>query len=153
MYNICCDSELSTHDLTQRSTDTLKDDKFAGIFQLTTSRRGRRMQCSRMRLRLSFNSRPHAEVDIYIVGRLMLFSSFNSRPHAEVDVWCRISYWSQYPFNSRPHAEVDLQTGVDTLRQRFFQLTTSRRGRHQYFTYFMQNFDPISYIFHKNHFK
>lgn len=34
-----------------------------------------------------------------------------------------------------------------------FQLTTSRRGRHQYFTYFMQNFDLISYIFHKNHFK
>lgn len=38
-------------------------------------------------------------------------------------------------------------------RQGVFQLTTSRRGRHQYFTYFMQNFDPISYIFHKNHFK
>lgn len=43
--------------------------------------------------------------------------------------------------------------GCHKNRHKAFQLTTSRRGRHQYFTYFMQNFDPISYIFHKNHFK
>ena len=78
---------LSTHDLTQRSTcDSgricLGRDNFQlttsrrgrlsrtntanmkVIFQLTTSRRGRRLHSAHFTIEVTFNSRPHAEVDV-----------------------------------------------------------------------------------------
>ena len=56
------------------------------LFQLTTSRRGRRRNTCQMRLNNStFNSRPHAEVDNNESYRKIYILPFNSRPHAEVD--------------------------------------------------------------------
>ena len=55
---------LSIHDLTRRSTlPTINDD-------LTV---------------MSFNSRPHEEVDAKIASPSLTIKSFNSRPHEEVD--------------------------------------------------------------------
>ena len=124
--------ELSTHDLTQRSTTRLRKtvrEKDLSTHDLT-QRSTVSMDCSEK-----------------------LLSTFNSRPHAEVDADHELCIQEAGSFNSRPHAEVDLPQQSFPLLPAVFQLTTSRRGRHQYFTYFMQNFDPISYIFHKNHFK
>ena len=100
---------LSTHDLTQRSTILSFGNDQLKFFQLTTSRRGRP--------RYRSLSLP-----------LKTFQLTTSRRGRQFP--CRKIHLCLY-----------------------FQLTTSRRGRPQYFTYFMQNFDPISYIFHKNHFK
>ena len=120
---------LSTHDLTQRSTDFSPQSFFIVIFQLTTSRRGRhRMKSRRLRMR-SFNSRPHAEVDRgnMRAGGIRCLSThdltqrstflpcavpaprfpFNSRPHAEVDFFFILAFCPTCSFNSRPHAEVD----------------------------------------------
>ncbi len=80
---------------------------------------------------LTFNSRPHAEVDYTVSSFFSFRQTFNSRPHAEVD---SISFKrritgslsthdltqrstsgtenaerQESTFNSRPHAEVDLQ--------------------------------------------
>ena len=65
MQSICCKSiDLSTHDLTQRSTPEL----------------------ARLRICIiSFNSRPHAEVDFPRLWGHRRWRPFNSRPHAEVD--------------------------------------------------------------------
>ena len=65
LQSICCKSiDLSTHDLTQRSTPEL----------------------ARLRICIiSFNSRPHAEVDFPRLWGHRRWRPFNSRPHAEVD--------------------------------------------------------------------
>ena len=103
---------LSTHDLTQRSTEN------AHFFCV---------------LYTTFNSRPHAEVDCSPSLTACWIWTFNSRPHAEVDVRVRQlvrilgklsthdltqrstrlpfpAYVVQHSFNSRPHAEVDAFT-------------------------------------------
>ncbi len=99
---------LSTHDLTQRSTVLLRPVDDIVIFQLTTSRRGRRGKIVWGGIRNAFNSRPHAEVD-----------------------WMRTrSMQTRRTFNSRPHAEVDHPQKAKRKRIINFQLTTSRRGRH-----------------------
>ena len=54
---------LSTHDLTQRSTVLWIFWHHLQIFQLTTSRRGRRVTSLIFFSFSAFNSRPHAEVD------------------------------------------------------------------------------------------
>ena len=55
---------VSTHDLTKRSTRVWGVHRPIGAFQLTTSRRGRQgKRASSVRIRKSFNSRPHEEVD------------------------------------------------------------------------------------------
>ena len=100
---------LSTHDLTQRSTEHLQ------------------MQDEKID---TFNSRPHAEVDKLRIMVMKSCCSFNSRPHAEVDqygtLWRCVKGSFQlttsrrgrpfhprgapqhtHSFNSRPHAEVD----------------------------------------------
>ena len=98
---------LSTHDLTQRSTLVFCPYCIRKIFQLTTSRRGRLVYVKIVYSFRSFNSRPHAEVDICIYNAVFKAIPFNSRPHAEVDT----ILWPVIPagrtFNSRPHAEVD----------------------------------------------
>ena len=78
------------------------------MFQLTTSRRGRRSVPSAGRQQLRFNSRPHEEVDALLFSYSGCFLRFNSRPHEEVDE--------------------DLKSIKPDLQM--FQLTTSRRGRH-----------------------
>ena len=98
------------------------------MFQLTTSRRGRRISGDNF-INLCFNSRPHEEVDLSLsiakdfldvsthdltkrstLQRFHRFFSggyFNSRPHEEVDLWHRALGNQCNCFNSRPHEEVD----------------------------------------------
>ena len=79
--------EVSTHDLTKRSTRPKYLYQFVGEFQLTTSRRGRlNSHCPIVRFAKCFNSRPHEEVDDRSLGFVMSYGHrFNSRPHEEVD--------------------------------------------------------------------
>ena len=88
------------------------------------------MRKCRNKSKLTFNSRPHAEVDEPLAGSDDMPGPFNSRPHAEVDSFFqtghfyiltfqlttsrrgrRLSVQDKRPissFNSRPHAEVDI---------------------------------------------
>ena len=55
---------ISTHDLTRRSTMALRvTETSTDVFQLTTSRRGRLVFAITPPVHPSFNSRPHEEVD------------------------------------------------------------------------------------------
>ena len=59
-----CRRCISTHYLTQRQTSLTTSQSFVLSFQLTTSRRGRRLlQLLQLQSREHFNSLPHAEVD------------------------------------------------------------------------------------------
>ena len=171
LYLLTC---LSTHDLTRRSTAWGYHGKARGVFQLTTSHGGRRTRplwpdlrrclsthdltrrsTSGLKLvsciHLSFNSRPHTEVDVqnricneyntlsthdltrrstltFLSPRLsiesfQLTTSHGGRPIRSQYIFCRSS------FNSRPHTEVDL-TCVEVVNvSGIFQLTTSHGGR------------------------
>ena len=122
------------------------------MFQLTTSRRGRRSVPSAGRQQLRFNSRPHEEVDALLFSYSGCFLRFNSRPHEEVDEDLKSikpdlqmfqlttsrrgrhtpgrSFFSPTTsFNSRPHEEVDMMDKSTEKALLVFQLTTSRRGR------------------------
>ncbi len=78
------------------------------IFQFTTSRRGRQCRSAECIRRKPFNSRPHAEVDLFLAAEEMIGrATFNSRPHAEVDYRSSLFLFCLPSFNSRPHAEVD----------------------------------------------
>ena len=122
---------LSTHDLTRRST--LLGNKMLYINDLSThdlTRRSTWMIPPSHKYLLSFNSRPHKEVDnisMYLRfipdvfqlttsqgGRRSGFHSlgarrrtFNSRPHKEVDQVRGMDAVQYFSFNSRPHKEVD----------------------------------------------
>ena len=77
----------------------------------------------------SFNSRPHKEVDIYVIRSRTGVRSFNSRPHKEVDPVAHGMQNRGGSFNSRPHKEVDRQF-VDVVSSTLsFQFTTSQGGR------------------------
>ena len=54
---------ISTHDLTKRSTMLSSSEDNKAVFQLTTSRRGRLYLWDGVRGNVHFNSRPHEEVD------------------------------------------------------------------------------------------
>ena len=104
--------------------------KHCFVFQLTTSRRGRRRKIRLSSPGKSFNSRPHEEVDIFnhcCVNPPNI--SFNSRPHEEVDYFASLPIPSVPSFNSRPHEEVDAVCIILPDIREVFQLTTSRRGR------------------------
>ena len=68
--------DVSTHDLTKRSTDGFVGRfLFQFMFQLTTSRRGRRQIVSPHQVAIRFNSRPHEEVDVdvgFVSGALVV---------------------------------------------------------------------------------
>ncbi len=122
-------SNLSIHDLTRRSTLPISMNTALAPFQFTTSQGGRRETGYLISERLSFNSRPHKEVDyqrhrnysnirlsIHYLTRRSTSSlastsagrgPFNSRPHKEVDGNRRLRVREPGPFNSRPHKEVD----------------------------------------------
>ncbi len=102
-------TNISTHDLTKRSTCIGVDNESAELFQLTTSRRGRH----------PFSLTPSHSFAFQLTtsrrGRLMPQGMF--RPPAY--------------FNSRHHEEVDdFRKGLPSFPFSF-QLTTSRRGRQQ----------------------
>ena len=99
------------------------------LFQLTTSRRGRRISFDSTYTSPYFNSRPHEEVDALVLNCQLILQYFNSRPRKEVDrhFWLTIRHLRY--FNSRPHEEVDVNRHNWIQYDYTFQLTTSRRGR------------------------
>ena len=69
LLNTVTNLDISTHDLTRRSTILEEKEK---------------------RVWWDFNSRPHEEVDSLLTARLILAVHFNSRPHEEVDfIFCK----------------------------------------------------------------
>ncbi len=147
-----------------------------GIFQFTTSRRGRRyylrFRCPASHLSIHDLTQRST---IYPYSALCGMNPFNSRPHAEVDLFSVHSWFDSFSFqfttsrrgrpccpgvqsftgdlsihdltqrstsgcssyssahmtfNSRPHAEVDIHLYKSTFNHIIFQFTTSRRGRH-----------------------
>ena len=96
---------ISTHDLTKRSMIPAAIIPHTVIFQLTTSRRGRRPLAV-----------PHSD-EIISTHDL---TKRSRRP--------RLLPFSDQYFNSRPHEEVDVKSRNREKKKRF-QLTTSRRGR------------------------
>ena len=77
------------------------------IFQLTTSRRGRQIRRKRTEGTLSFNSRPHAEVDVLAICMYHLYQIF------------------QLTTSRRGRPQKIHRNAIISI----FQLTTSRRGR------------------------
>ena len=143
--------DISTHDLTRRSTISADNQIMNGLFQLTTSQGGRHLEIWHLCIEGNFNSRPHKEVDIEPFLCHYWIAYFNSRPHKEVD-------WAESPdccskdisthdltrrstvrmtrprfssrnFNSRPHKEVDGSPLITSVLISPFQLTTSQGGR------------------------
>ena len=101
---------ISTHDLTKRSTNITITIDIIVLFQLTTSRRGRQVRTlSRERLLL-----------------FQLTTSRRGRRSTEQ------GYLRRLNFNSRPHEEVDIKALSRLYYRDVFQLTTSRRGRQRY---------------------
>ena len=102
------DTEISTHDLTKRSTNRLLS---LLVFQLHfNSRPHEEVDFGRLAPRtnaLNFNSRPHEEVDQAACTERCNQSHFNSRPHEEVDFIAFAAFAGSKHFNSRPHEEVD----------------------------------------------
>ena len=66
--------DISTHDLTKRSTEHTIFHHGPEVFQLTTSRRGRHSKSIFQRLQWHFNSRPHEEVDSNLRNELIVNS-------------------------------------------------------------------------------
>ena len=146
------DTEISTHDLTKRSTRNIS--KLRQFFVISThdlTKRSTNRLLSLLVFQLHFNSRPHEEVDFGRLAPRTNALNFNSRPHEEVDQAACTERCNQSHFNSRPHEEVDLRGFNAVSSQLFisthdltkrstrrvlgaycatsFQLTTSRRGR------------------------
>ena len=98
---------ISTHDLTKRSTASRLAPASGEIFQLTTSRRGRRSCSVMFRRWIYFNSRPHEEVDrgrpITFPLRFTFQLTTSRRGRRSIDP---LKVVEQH-FNSRPHEEVD----------------------------------------------
>ena len=121
---------ISTHDLTRRSTEKRGELRKTFTFQLTTSRGGRRGLPLLIEALSHFNSRPHEEVDTQLQYLREKLYYFNSRPHEEVDRMMSSQRERSKYFNSRPHEEVDWIERKGCASCRTFQLTTSRGGRH-----------------------
>ena len=101
-----------------------------GVFQLTTSRRGRRLNAPVHNLPVStFQLTTSRRGRRIRLGYSFSLSYFNSLPHAEVDQKLQMLQQRWKYFNSLPHAEVDAEYDVISSGASKFQLTTSRRGR------------------------
>ena len=109
-------TNLSTHDLTRRSTYLIA--LFLSLMIPFNSRPHKEVDC-RVRIicqwHFPFNSRPHKEVDASFTHRPLFLGSFNSRPHKEVDESYTLNLPRYVPFNSRPHKEVDRYCQAITL--------------------------------------
>ena len=127
-YNIIV---LSTHDLTKRSTTQgFRAARYVGVFQLTTSRRGRPDQGydSFRIIRLSthdLTKRSTIVDDRFFQSASLSTHDLTKRSTAAGHPPGRLVS----PFNSRPHEEVDKANRRSYEKNRDFQLTTSRRGR------------------------
>ena len=121
--------DISTHDLTKRSTRDMCAIEIFPSFQLTTSRRGRRMKpmlgsySITFQLTTSRRGRHYRRSQSHIQLAFQLTTSRRgrrNRNHCDHD---------QGNFNSRPHEEVDTVSIGLVAVLLIFQLTTSRRGR------------------------
>ena len=101
--------DLSTHDLTQRST-ILKHHHYTAGELSTHDLTQRSTMCSIIiEHRPCLSTHDLTQRSTYWESpKNMNSCSFNSRPHAEVDSAGYFFVISEFPFNSRPHAEVDL---------------------------------------------
>ena len=128
--NMCNIRNLSTHDLTRRSTSPERTIAcLDSTFQLTTSHGGRPAGMSySLHLKITFNSRPHTEVDRTFYCSFRYGAPFNSRPHTEVD---RISHMSLRDMHLSTHDLTRRSTycHYSLTSNVFFQLTTSHGGR------------------------
>ena len=86
------------------------------------------MATYRLVIELSFNSRPHAEVDSHNSGLSKTLPTFNSRPHAEVDSGLEGEFTTDF-FQLTTSRRGRRTIFIHTIIIIFFQLTTSRRGR------------------------
>ena len=121
---------LSTHDLTQRSTQPVNTMLYLTF--LSTHDLTQRSTTSRGHIQPNsepFNSRPHAEVDKRICRHWngILLSTHDLTQRSTTHGIREKKDPSS--FNSRPHAEVDLDASGYVCSFVVFQLTTSRRGR------------------------
>ena len=105
---------LSTHDLTRRSTRSNLISEF--LYKLSTHDLTRRST-------------------LYRKARKSFLISFNSRPHTEVDHTPDYYLILCHPFNSRPHTEVDSCRSIVLYAIPSFQLTTSHGGRQEQMEY------------------
>ena len=123
-------SNLSTHDLTRRSTRKFR--LCLLNFCLSThdlTRRSTWMESPFLYMSSSFNSRPHTEVDSFrtrILCEQFLFQLTTSHGGRLYSFLLRRR---NTPFNSRHHTEVDLLTCASFRLYSVFQLTTSHGGR------------------------
>ena len=127
----------------RRGRRQMKNSIELGIdFQLTTSRRGRPNADCLLPPLFTFNSRPHAEVDFQARIDAEDRKSFNSRPHAEVDNLFSLLVIRLLSFNSRPHAEVDINIShilckISILFLIFFAKTTLNKvQKYEYYFIF-----------------
>ena len=100
---------IPTHDLTKRSTSSaIRAEIELFIFQLTTSRRGRRFchNSPGFFFRISTHDLTKRSTSFFNV-KYRIAKYFNSRPHEEVDRYTDLYSLCQRDFNSRPHEEVD----------------------------------------------
>ena len=122
---------LSIHDLTRRSTMIQPCSKKLFVFQFTTSQGGRPFHLVAKAPALSFNSRPHKEVDLLRRNRERMVRSFNSRPHKEVDrATCRAVH-TRLDFQFTTSQGGRLVPSFLVIFPTFFQFTTSQGGRRQ----------------------
>ena len=100
---------VSTHDLTKRSTRSFCTSACGSpVFQLTTSRRGRRCSATIAILHISmFQLTTSRRGRLLVANWVECHKRFNSRPHEEVDCYTNMQELEQERFNSRPHEEVD----------------------------------------------
>ena len=127
-----CNTIVSTHDLTRRSTIIHYSSLPTVMFQLTTSRGGRPSAAKRKRNVRCFNSRPHEEVDCSVYCWVCT-SSVSTHDLTRRSTLFNIQNGCvQFCFNSRPHEEVDVVVPSNADASKVFQLTTSRGGRQQF---------------------
>ena len=122
-------NNISTHYLTQRQTLSALLHGRTKIFQLTTSRRGRRFDSSKILTSIIISTHyltQRQTVDVLASYKDIIISTHYLTQRQTVDG--KVQAEALKNFNSLPHAEVDMvvtKTGMTGI----FQLTTSRRGR------------------------
>ena len=90
------------------------------VFQLTTSRRGRPKASTNLASRSAFQLTTSRRGRRFWQMPSLLLLHFNSLPHAEVDFIIKLRFRAVENFNSLPHAEVDPQFLFRNIRLLYF---------------------------------
>ena len=99
------------------------------VFQLTTSRRGRRWASSHTKVIGLFQLTTSRRGRLQPGGLDTPVETFNSRPHAEVDMGKPAVFARGITFQLTTSRRGRLSSVMGTPTMAVFQLTTSRRGR------------------------